>query len=284
MWTQEPEATYGSFVLPGLEDMSFQVPDASNERGRVLLLRASGFRRRACRPVNEPLRARFNMRGVQSWPLTGELVRGRMFCLDKPKMRLDDLMLGEVVAWLAVTRLESFYWQDRLARGGGARRARPAGARSARQPAAVAGRRRASAGCGPAAARSRPGGRQAASGRRAGAARARRARDALVRHPAASGARAGGVSGRHEPCAAAGGAPPADRAAVGHPCETAHRFHDGADRGDARRDLSSRPGKHRQRGASRRRVGDRRAADPTRRRYRAANCRRWPRVRVPGHV
>ncbi len=114
MWTQEPEATYGSFVLPGLEDISFQVSDASNERARVLLLRASGFRRRACRPVNEPLRARFNMRGVQSWPLTGELVRGRLFCLDKQKMRLDDLILGEVVAWLAVSRLESFYWQDRL--------------------------------------------------------------------------------------------------------------------------------------------------------------------------
>ena len=114
MWTQEPEATYGSFVLPGLEAMSFQVTDASNERGRVLLLRASGFRRRACRPVNEPLRARFNMRGVQSWPLSGELIRGRMFCLDKPKMRLDDLILGEVVASLAVSRLESYYWQDRL--------------------------------------------------------------------------------------------------------------------------------------------------------------------------
>ena len=114
MWTQEPEATYGSFVLPGLEAMSFQVSDASNERGRVLLLRASGFRRRACRPVNEALRARFNMQGVQSWPLSGELIRGRLFCLDKQKMRLDDLILGEVVASLAVSRLESYYWQDRL--------------------------------------------------------------------------------------------------------------------------------------------------------------------------
>ena len=113
MWTQEPEATYGSFVLPGLEQASFQVSDAA-EHGRVLLLRATGFRRRECRPVNEPLRARFNMGAVQSWPLVGELVRGRMFCLDKPKMRLDDLVLGEVVAWLGLTRLESLYWQDRL--------------------------------------------------------------------------------------------------------------------------------------------------------------------------
>jgi signal transduction histidine kinase len=29
-------------------------------------------------------------------------------------MRLDDLVLGEVVAFLAVTRLESLYWQDRM--------------------------------------------------------------------------------------------------------------------------------------------------------------------------
>jgi signal transduction histidine kinase len=51
---------------------------------------------------------------VQSWPLKGEIIRGRLFCLDKQKMRLDDLVLGEVVAWLSVTRLESLYWQNRL--------------------------------------------------------------------------------------------------------------------------------------------------------------------------
>jgi len=114
MWTQEPEAAYASFVLPSLEQASFQVDDATLERGRVVLLRESGFRRRECRPVNESLRARFNMTAVQSWPLAGELLRGRMFCLDKTKMRLDDLVLGEVVAGLVGSRLESLYWQDRL--------------------------------------------------------------------------------------------------------------------------------------------------------------------------
>jgi signal transduction histidine kinase len=113
-WVQEPEATYGSFVIPGLEQSTFQVADAANEHGRVLLLRDAGFRRREGRPVHENLRARFDMRAVQSWPLRGEVIRGRMFCLDKPKMRLDDLVLGEVVAWLSVTRLESMYWQNRL--------------------------------------------------------------------------------------------------------------------------------------------------------------------------
>jgi signal transduction histidine kinase len=114
MWTQEPEATYGSFVLPGLENASFQVSNAAQDRARVTLLRESGFRRRECRPVNESLRARFNMTAVQSWPLGGELLRGRMFCLDKRRMRLDDLVLGEVVAGLVSSRLEGLYWQDRL--------------------------------------------------------------------------------------------------------------------------------------------------------------------------
>jgi signal transduction histidine kinase len=80
----------------------------------VVLIKSRGFGRRRCRPVNEALRARFNMSAVQSWPLDGELVRGRMFCLDRQRMRLDDLVLGEVVAWLTLTRLESHYWQDRL--------------------------------------------------------------------------------------------------------------------------------------------------------------------------
>jgi signal transduction histidine kinase len=113
MWTHEPEATYGAFVLPGLEQSSFQVRNASTH-GQVLLLRSGGFKRRECRPVNEALRSRFNMTTVQSWPFSGELVRGRIFCLDKSRMRLDDLVLGEVVAWLAAARLENHYWQERL--------------------------------------------------------------------------------------------------------------------------------------------------------------------------
>jgi len=113
-WTHEPEEAYGSFVLPGLERKSFQASDVTQERGRVLTLTSGGFRRRDCRPINEALRARFEMRAVQSWPLDGELIRGRMFCLNKPQMRIDDLILGELVAQLAVSRLESLYLLNRL--------------------------------------------------------------------------------------------------------------------------------------------------------------------------
>jgi signal transduction histidine kinase len=54
------------------------------------------------------------MRSVQSWTLEGELIRGRLFCLDKRQMRLDDLVFGVLVARLAVSRLDSLYLLKRL--------------------------------------------------------------------------------------------------------------------------------------------------------------------------
>ena len=54
------------------------------------------------------------MRSVQSWPLDGELVRGRIFCLDKSPLPLDDLSMGEFVAQLATSRLDGLYLLGRL--------------------------------------------------------------------------------------------------------------------------------------------------------------------------
>jgi signal transduction histidine kinase len=73
-----------------------------------------GFRYRRDRPLNEVLRARFNMTSVQAWPLSGELIQGRLFALDKERMRIDDLVTGELVARLAVSRLDSLYLIERL--------------------------------------------------------------------------------------------------------------------------------------------------------------------------
>lgn len=113
-WTTEPEATYGSFVLSGLERVTFQAADAGNERGVVVHWSGGAFRQRVCRPVNPSLQARFGMRRVQAWSLDGELVRGRLFALDKRSMRIDDLILGDVVARLTVSRLDSLYLLRRL--------------------------------------------------------------------------------------------------------------------------------------------------------------------------
>jgi len=113
-WASEPEATYGSFVLSGLERKTFQAADVDDERGVVVHWSGGAFRQRVCRPINLALQARFGMRRVQSWSLDGELIRGRLFALDKPSMRLDDLILGDVVARLTVSRLDSLYLLRRL--------------------------------------------------------------------------------------------------------------------------------------------------------------------------
>jgi NarL family two-component system sensor histidine kinase LiaS len=54
------------------------------------------------------------MQAVQSWPLDSELIHGRLFCLHKPQMRLDDLVLGELVAQTAASRLETLHLLERL--------------------------------------------------------------------------------------------------------------------------------------------------------------------------
>ena len=113
-WAQEPEGAYGAFVLTGLERGTFQAADAGNGRGAVVHWTDGAFRRRVCAPINPALQARFAIRGVQSWSLDGELVRGRIFALDKRSMRLDDLILGDVVARIMASRLDGFYLLRRL--------------------------------------------------------------------------------------------------------------------------------------------------------------------------
>jgi signal transduction histidine kinase len=110
----EPEATYGSFVMSGLERRTFQAADAGDEQGAVVFWLNGVFRQRVGRPVTPALQTRFGMRRVQSWSLDGELIRGRLFALDKQSMQLDDLILGDVVARLTVSRLDSLYLLRRL--------------------------------------------------------------------------------------------------------------------------------------------------------------------------
>jgi signal transduction histidine kinase len=115
-WSREREGTYGSLVSRRYQPSTFQTADAADDRGRVIYRHEGAFRQSQTRPVTEALRVRFDMRAVQSWPLDGELVRGRLFCLDKPQMRLDDLVVGELVARLAVSRLDSLYLLRNLRR------------------------------------------------------------------------------------------------------------------------------------------------------------------------
>ena len=114
IWVQEPEGTYGTLVRAPYERAIVQASDASADSAAVVALTPGGFRYRRDRPLHEALRSRFNMTAVQTWPLAGELIQGRLFALDKDRMRIDDLVMGELVARLAVSRLDSLYLIERL--------------------------------------------------------------------------------------------------------------------------------------------------------------------------
>src|SRR5207244_1155629 len=96
-WTHDSEPTSGSVVIPGLESKNFQAADAAVEGSVVYCSTGGSFQRRRCRPVNGAFQRRFDIHAVQSWAFDGELVRGRLFCLDKGRMRLDNLLFGVLI-------------------------------------------------------------------------------------------------------------------------------------------------------------------------------------------
>jgi signal transduction histidine kinase len=106
---QQPEGSYESLVVPRLEQASFQAQNAADERGRVVYRVPGGFRQRVCRPINEALRARFDITTVQSWPLEGELIHGRLFSMGNPRIEIGTLTVGTLVARLAASRLDGLY-------------------------------------------------------------------------------------------------------------------------------------------------------------------------------
>ena len=59
--------------------------------------------------MGDALRTRFGMRAVQSSHIDGEILQGRLFWLDRRRMRLDDLVVGELVARLSASRLDGAY-------------------------------------------------------------------------------------------------------------------------------------------------------------------------------
>ena len=261
MWTQEPEATYGSFVLPGLErSRAFRCRTRRRARPRAAAashaVSAGAHAARSTKRCGPASTCAACSRGRS----TGELIRGRMFCLDKARMRLDDLVLGEVVAWLAVTRLESLYWQDRLREAA----ALDERVRLARDLHDSLLQSQAGAALQLVAARRLLDRDPAAGKQRLADVQQQLERDELemrsfVTRPAA-GEPAGGAPATDEPWRAAGRAAAAGRASVGDPRQTAPRRRRWPARRDPRGHVSAGAGEHRQRRASRRRVGHRRHA------------------------
>jgi signal transduction histidine kinase len=111
---QEPDVLFDSLVSPGLEGKSFCAADAADANGSVVHGSGDSFKQRRGLPIHAAVQRRFQIHAVRSWALDGELIRGRLFCLDTHKTRVDDLMFGAVVARQAVSRLDSLHLLKRL--------------------------------------------------------------------------------------------------------------------------------------------------------------------------
>ena len=107
--SRERRDTYEPVVIASLGSASFQASDASDRAGSVDFWHKGRFRQMTGPPINEALRERFGMRAVQSSPIVGGLVTGRLFWVGRRPMRIDDLVVGDLVARIAASRLESAY-------------------------------------------------------------------------------------------------------------------------------------------------------------------------------
>ena len=102
-------ATLAELVDAQLADSSFLCPDVRDPEPVVLRTSALGFERWSGAPLGGDPRARFAIGAVFSMKLRGQNWEGRVFCLDRPTMTTDDLLLGEIVAHEVAARIDHFY-------------------------------------------------------------------------------------------------------------------------------------------------------------------------------
>jgi signal transduction histidine kinase len=57
---------------------------------------------------------RFGVHSAPSWAVSGQGAQGRLYCLDLPRLTLDDMTLGEISARLMTATLDSLYLLTRL--------------------------------------------------------------------------------------------------------------------------------------------------------------------------
>ena len=113
-WSRERPDVYEPLVTASLRQASFMARDAADAAGHIDFWYKGRFRVLSGVPINEALRQRFEMHAVQSSAISGGLVKGRVFWLGRRRMRIDDLVVGDLVARIAASRLESAYLAESL--------------------------------------------------------------------------------------------------------------------------------------------------------------------------
>jgi signal transduction histidine kinase len=111
-WREAP-GTFDPPVAEPLSGVTFLCPDAA-AAAPVVRLAAAGLTRWRGEPLHAGLRARFEIRSVLALALGGADVSGWLFALDKPRLSVDDLALGESVGRRVEADLEQLYLVERL--------------------------------------------------------------------------------------------------------------------------------------------------------------------------
>lgn len=113
-WMREPAGAYEPLVAAPLAEASFLCADAGAASPRVIFTSEGRLQRLREPPVHPVLRARFRVGPVLSWRLRGESFQGRLFALEEPVRGLDQLLVGEVLAWQAAAHLDQTRLLQRL--------------------------------------------------------------------------------------------------------------------------------------------------------------------------
>ncbi len=101
-------------VVQSLADCALLAPEPALDQGEVLLHNVAGFRRWRGTPLPTALSAKIGSGPMLSLPLSGDLIAGRLFVLDKRDMTSDDLLLGEVCATVVGGRFDHLLLIERF--------------------------------------------------------------------------------------------------------------------------------------------------------------------------
>ena len=112
--SDEPLGAFGPMVVESLVGRSFFSTDAGSDSAGLIIASSGERVEWKGAPLDQRLQARFGIGPVLSWSLHGQAIEGRLFALDKPGMTWDDLVLGEIVAELAVARMDHLALRERL--------------------------------------------------------------------------------------------------------------------------------------------------------------------------
>ena len=116
-WNRQPPGAYEPLVAGPLVGADFLCPDAGAAHPTSLHTTSAGLHRVQGPPLHPGLQTQFAIGAVLSLRLQGQIVKGRLFCLDKSGQTVDDLLLGEIMARRVAASMDHFYLQQRLKQG-----------------------------------------------------------------------------------------------------------------------------------------------------------------------